>query len=169
MSVDIKMDTEEARFKLRTCPVLCIENRLLVSTNQKIFYAFPGGHVELGETTEEALVRETFEETGFDVEINNLLCIMQNIQNIGNKLFHEVAYYYNVSLKDKKVEEQIKKDFSNNKFSFDWTENDKGKLRTAHFKWVTLDELKHIDFYPKPLIDVLGDLKEFKAITYKAV
>lgn len=36
-------------------------------------WGFPGGAVELGETPEQAAIREVKEETGLDVEINRLL------------------------------------------------------------------------------------------------
>jgi len=42
-------------------------------------YTVPGGHVELGETCEEALVREIKEEVGLRVHVNELLSIQQVI------------------------------------------------------------------------------------------
>jgi ADP-ribose pyrophosphatase YjhB (NUDIX family) len=42
-------------------------------------YTVPGGHVELGETCEEALVRECHEEVGLDVDVIELLSIQQVI------------------------------------------------------------------------------------------
>ncbi|MEM0078199.1 MAG: NUDIX domain-containing protein, partial [Thermoplasmata archaeon] len=39
----------------------------------KGYYALPGGFVEYGERVEEAIKREIFEETGFEVEIKKLL------------------------------------------------------------------------------------------------
>ncbi len=42
---------------------------LLVTGIQGAIWSFPKGHVEIGETTEEAAIREVREETGYDVEI----------------------------------------------------------------------------------------------------
>jgi len=50
------------------CPVVMIRRR-----NPPHGWAFPGGFVDIGESVEQAAVREAMEETGLDVVLSNLL------------------------------------------------------------------------------------------------
>ena len=45
----------------------------------EIMWGFPGGHIELGERVEEAAMREVKEETGYDVRVERLLGVYDNI------------------------------------------------------------------------------------------
>ena len=58
------------------------EGRVLLCDSHKWpgIYTVPGGHVELGETCEEALVRECREEVGLEIEVQELLSIQQVIR-----------------------------------------------------------------------------------------
>jgi ADP-ribose pyrophosphatase YjhB (NUDIX family) len=53
-------------------------------------WVVPGGTVELGETLEEALVREIAEETGLQVEPVEILTVFDRIDREGGR----VAYHY---------------------------------------------------------------------------
>ncbi len=57
--------------------ILVEEGKILLIQRKKDpfkgFYALPGGFVEYGERTEEAMIREMREETGLEVEIKNLI------------------------------------------------------------------------------------------------
>ncbi len=58
---------------------------LMRSHKWKDRWIIPGGHVELGETMEDALKREVKEETGMDIYDIQFLCIQETI-------FDEVFY-----------------------------------------------------------------------------
>ncbi len=49
-------------------PLLLIERR-----NEPLGWALPGGFVDVGETLEQAAVREALEETGLEIELTGLL------------------------------------------------------------------------------------------------
>ncbi|MCL2740056.1 MAG: NUDIX hydrolase [Oscillospiraceae bacterium] len=48
-------------------------------------YAFPGGHLEFGESWEETAIRETFEETGLHVENPRFMGITNDVFEKENK------------------------------------------------------------------------------------
>ncbi len=53
-------------------------------------YTVPGGHIELGERAEDAIVREVKEETGLDSEVVELLILQQAIYP---KDYHKHEHY----------------------------------------------------------------------------
>ena len=58
-------------------------------------WSIPGGTVELGETLEEALVREMAEETGLEVEPLEILTVFDRIEREGaDVVFHYVIVDY---------------------------------------------------------------------------
>ena len=57
----------------------------------KGLWSIPGGAVEVGETREEALVREIKEETGLDVEVGPLVAVLDRIRRDADG---RVEYHY---------------------------------------------------------------------------
>jgi nucleoside triphosphatase len=77
----------ESRFPEVTCGGLILnaegEIFLMKSPKWDGAYCIPGGHVELGETLEQALVREIKEETNLDVFDIEFLCFQESIFDPG--------------------------------------------------------------------------------------
>ncbi len=44
------------------------------------YFSIPGGHLEMGETFEEAAVKEIFEETGLKISTPEVICITNNLK-----------------------------------------------------------------------------------------
>lgn len=142
--MDVKINSDEGKFKFRVCGILKVNDKYLtVKIADNDFYCLPGGHVELGEDTDHAILREMKEELGFDVKIVNLISIIQNFfKSKDNRIFHELGYYYIVEPKNIS-------DVNLNDYII--MEHDKGKIIRLEFKWFTLDELKSIRFLPEVL------------------
>ena len=101
--MDLKIECAEGKFKFRVCGILEHNGKyLILKMNQNNFYCLPGGHAELFEDTEQAVLREMREELGYDVKINRLVAINQNffIGNDGAKM-HELGFYYIVNAVNK--------------------------------------------------------------------
>lgn len=156
MARDVKFWKEDGSFKLRVCGVVQVGDKILIDNcDNAPFWGYPGGHVELGESTREAVVREVKEEIGVDAEIiKNLASIQLFFTREDGKPFHEIGFYYlmkaNIEPKNLTIEE-----------------NDKGKLRKHQFRWVTKEELKNFDVRPTELKKViLNDLENQEIISY---
>jgi len=57
------------------------EGKILLAKSHKWFdkYTLPGGHIEIGESMEQALKREVKEEVGLDVEVDEFLAMQEAI------------------------------------------------------------------------------------------
>lgn len=51
------------------------ENTVLMVQNENLIWTLPGGAVEPNETLKQAAVRETLEETGLEVEVDNIIAV----------------------------------------------------------------------------------------------
>ena len=84
---------------LRTVGVLIKDGMILVQRDKGgSDYALPGGHVKIGETTAEGLIREYKEETGADITCKRLLWTEECFWNWNGKAAHNIAFYYLIEL-----------------------------------------------------------------------
>ena len=136
--IDIDIKNEEGKFKLRTSGIIVKDNKVLVEKAKKFDgYVIPGGHIELGEFSREAIIREIKEETTLDVTIKHLICVTENIYNKNKQICHEINYFYYLEpISDINTEE------------FTIVENDKGIVKEQNFYWIEINKLVENNVMP---------------------
>ena|SRR5579864_771856 len=78
---DASGPTNSALFRIAVSALLFDEQRVLLALRRDIdWWNLPGGGMELGETVEEAVKREVLEETGLEVEVEQLVGVYSKPQ-----------------------------------------------------------------------------------------
>lgn len=158
MSKDIIFKTEEYVFSYRVAGLLIQNGKVLLQRPvDDTGYAIPGGHVALGETNEETLIREFKEEINVDIKVDKLRWVGELFFPWGNKPCHQICLFYEVSLTE------------NNKIPLDGaffgTEQLEGKYFKLEFSWVGIKDIENIELYPveakKYLYEGLDEVKHF--------
>ena len=150
--MDVKIKTENQNFKFRVNILILHNNKILLEElNNNGFLSLPGGHVQLGESTREAAVREATEEVGLLSENQKLIAIIENFFKSKNgENFHELSFYYLMEMKD--VPDEKSRDYI-------YIENDEGKLVHHDFRWINIEKANDYDIRPTPLKSILKDKK----------
>ena len=100
MEFDCGFTKDHKWFRYRAAAIIIEDGCVLFAGNEldKYFYSV-GGAVHMGETAEEAVVREVYEETGIRYEIDHLAVIHENFfressGSLAGLDCHEVCLYY---------------------------------------------------------------------------
>ena len=129
---------DDGILNIRVGAIIMKDGKILMVGNERANYLYSvGGRIKFGETAEEAIVREVYEETGVKMEIDRLGFVHENYfygdapSNLG-KLIYEISFFFYM---------KVPSDFAPISESF--TEDNSKE----HLKWVSLDE--DIKMYPE--------------------
>ena len=149
MNKDMCVACDAGILNIRVGAIIMKDSKILMIGNEKVDYLYSvGGRIKFGETAEEAIIREVFEETGVKMEIERLGFVHENyfygdaFSNLG-KLIYEISFYFYMS---------VPSEFTPISESF--TEDNSKE----YLKWVSLDE--DIKMYPEFFRTELSDPKE---------
>ena len=100
MKHDLCVKMEEGILNIRVGAIIMKDDRFLMVENDRFDHLYSvGGRIKFGETAEEAVVREVFEETGRKMEIDRLGFIHENffpgdsLKKQGN-IVHEISFFF---------------------------------------------------------------------------
>ena len=132
----------------RTVGVLVRENKILVQRERNgTEYALPGGHVKIGETSKESLIREYKEETGADIICERLIWVEELFWKYGDKNIHGIAFYYLIKLKNNwDIPDGYCEPHKDNK--------------NVIIEWVTIGKMKNLTIYPQFIKEKIENISE---------
>ena len=137
--MDISFKSDDKKFNYRVCAMIISEGKILAMKDERSpYYYLPGGRVEIGETAENAVIREVQEELGISPEIIRPLWLNQAFftEDVDNIHYHELCIYF--------LMDTTNTDLLSRGKIFTTKEG----LRTHTFEWLEFDRLKDEYFYP---------------------
>ena len=93
--MDTTFKTNEGVFTYRVGAIILNGTKALLTRDKKHgHYYTVGGRAHFGESSEQTMLREIFEETGIKAELDRLAVINENFFAIDGVLYHELAFFY---------------------------------------------------------------------------
>ena len=134
---DCCMTKDNNWFRYRGAAIIIEDGCVLLASNERADYFYSvGGGIHMGETAEEAVIREVYEETGIKYEIDRLAFIHENFfQGDGitsGMKCHEIAFYF--LMKPRGIQE-----INSNSYCMEGKE---------FMHWIPIAELKNYRAYP---------------------
>lgn len=139
MSVDISFLAENGKFNYRACAMIVDCRRILAMRDERSPYFYlPGGRVQVGETAEEAVLREVREELGVDARIARPLWLNQAFftEDVDGLNYHELCVYFLMDVSETGLLRRGD--------AFEHLEG----VRRHRFEWLAFERLRDEYFYP---------------------
>ena len=138
MDISFKVDNE--KFNYRVCAIIVFNKKILAMHDERSpYYYLPGGRVKMGETAEQAIIREIKEELNIPLKISRPLWLVQSFfkEDVNKLDYHELCLYFLMDISESGI--LLKGD----KFAVL-----EGKDPLT-FEWLEFARLKEEYFYPK--------------------
>ncbi|MCZ7853385.1 NUDIX hydrolase [Agrobacterium salinitolerans] len=95
----IRLERKPQLFSMRVAALIFQNDHVLVQRGVgDSYWALPGGRAEIGESSEETIIREIGEELDRDCSVERLLWSAENFFTFGEYAAHELGFYYLISL-----------------------------------------------------------------------
>lgn len=137
--MDISFKIGNEKFNYRVCGMIISDDKILAMRNERLpYYCLPGGRVAIGETAENAVVREVREELGITPKIVRPVWLNQAFftEDVDNLHYHELCIYFLMDITDTGLLSRGKR----------FTTNEGDRIHT--FEWLEFARLNDEYFYP---------------------
>lgn len=152
--MDCTFKTEDGKFNFRVGAIIANGRKVLMARNPKEkrnFYYSVGGRVKVGESLENAVLRELKEETGITCEIERIAAIHENFFTDGDGVkFHEISIFFLIRQNEALL------NIENGHLTQDGPDSE-------YLEWIDLDNLGGTTIYPEFYKDIdFNSISEIK-------
>lgn len=150
-NMDISFISGSEKFNYRVCAIIVSDGKLLaMHDGRSPYYYLPGGRVKMGETAEQAVLREVREELEIDASIVRPLWLNQGFftEDVDHLNYHELCVYFLLDIS--------KTDLLQKGERFTLHE----RHHTHEFEWLPFERLAQEYFYPIFLKTAIFDLPD---------
>lgn len=147
----VVFEADETRFNYRVAGIALREGQVLLQYQAGMdHWCLPGGRVEFGETSINALRREMLEETEETVQVGRLLWVAESFfRSEEEQRYHELGFYYLMDFASTTSVMQAPKSI---------VMREGQELVT--FQWHEIADLDRVTLYPSFLVEGIQQLPE---------